>query len=71
MSAIKLCRDCRHREWLGWLLSYSMTRCKSPRRMMEMNPVSGKQVPEFTYCEILRARKDDCGPDAKWFEAKS
>ena len=48
-----------------------MTRCKSPRRMMEMNPVSGKQVPEFTYCEILRARKDDCGPDAKWFEAKS
>ena len=70
MSAIKLCRDCKHREWLGWLLSSDTTRCKSPRRTMEINPVSGKQVPQFTFCTTLRGRKNDCGPEAKWFQPK-
>ena len=70
MSAVRLCRDCKHYE----PNDVHKGKCRAPQnvRMVE-DFVNGGVIegdPAHYYgCNLNRAHEGACGPDAKWFEA--
>ena len=64
----KYCVDCKHKR--PALVAFFYGECASPNMPMVTSLVTGKSVAKYEYCSTLRSNSDQCGPNAKWFEAK-
>lgn len=81
---MKFCKDCKHyskRVSIHELPQslYDVLRCKEPETYEfehsdclypRCDPVTGDKISWRQSCYWLRERKDECGPDGQWWEAK-
>ena len=66
MSAVKLCKDCKHAERTPDGALKSMPYCyKEPLGVSLLNGAD-----QYGFCESLRMQKDKCGEEGIWFEPK-
>ena len=66
MSAIKLCRDCRHVQRRPDDSIATMPYCyKAPSGVSLIDGAN-----QYGFCESLRMQKDKCGEEGHWFEPK-
>lgn len=64
-----LCVDCQFHQKAAHGNGWQYDKCTNPKRVKGYNPVNGEPR-GLVYCEGMRESRENCGPDAKWFEPK-
>ena len=73
LHPIRYCEDCAFYSAPSFEGEYGNAKCRRPRQMQTVELISRAAKRPDAFCDLERGGTgtDACGPDAKWFEAKT